>query len=479
MSVGDVDFGLEISKGVVAKFSMAALGFVGAIIFARELGPAGYGAFYLVLTLVNVLDNPVTGWGAACKKRLSETDFPTDETLGSGFIGVLASVALILPGMFLFVEYADVFGIREMFIPFCVLYISISLFEVSNLMLSGRANFSSAEWSDTLRSAFTLPLQLLLVVVFTLGSTGMVYGLAAATLLTVPYVLHRVGVRPTLPTRQTISRIAGYAKFSIPNGFIGTTQSRVDILLLGALIATTDTVGYYEVALKLTMPGIFIAGVTSSGLLGRVSNLMSRGDPVEEDITNALAYAGLLATPLFFGALAIPEPLLVTIYGGAFRTAAPFLAGLALYRLLSTQVNQLTSVIAGLDRPDVNMWLSAAALILNVVLGYALLRTIGPVGVVVATIASECLKYLVSAYVIKRNLPAVRLVSRPLLQQLGAGVIMYVIVEQSYQVTGVRSWIDLALLLAIGGVTYFGILVAVSREFRQTGRGILADALAD
>lgn len=479
MSIGDTAFGLEISKGVVAKFSMAALGFVGSIIFARELGPAGYGAFYLILTLVNILDNPVTGWGNACKKRLTETDFPTDEALGSGIIGAVASAFIVLPGMYLFIEFVDIFEIGGLFIPFCALYVSVSLFAVSYRILSGRANFSRAEWADTLRSVFTLPLQLLLVVVLGIGVAGMVYGLAAATLLTVPYVLYGLGVRPALPTKDTISSIRAYAKFSIPSAFVGTAQSRVDVLLLGALIATTDAVGYYEVALKLTMPAIFIAGVMSSGLLGRVSNLLSRGKPVEEDVTNSLAYAGLLATPIFFGALAIPEPLLVTIYGGDFRPAVTFLAGLALYRLLSTQTTQLTSVVAGLDRPDVNMWLSAGVLVLNVILGYALLRAIGPVGVVIATIASECIMYLGSAYIVKRNLPGVQLAPRPLLEQLGAGVVMYVVVEQSYHITGVRSWIDLGLLLAIGGVTYFAILVAVSKELRFTVRGILSDALAD
>lgn len=479
MSIGDTEFGLEILRGVAAKFAMAALGFVGSILFARELGPSGYGAFYLILTLVNVLDNPVTGWANACKKRLTETEFPVAEALGSGLLGVLASIVVVLPGMFLFVEFTDVFEIRGLFVPFCALYVCISLFEVAHRILSGRANFSSAEWADTLRSVFTLPLQVLLAIILSLGAAGMVYGLAAATFLTFPYLLYRIGIHPSLPTRESAHRIGEYAKFSIPTGFIGTAQSRVDVLLLGVLLATTNAVGYYEVALKLTMPAGFIAGVTSSGLLGRVSNLLSRGDSVEQDVTNALAYAGLLATPIFFGALAIPEPLLVTIYGGEFRAAAAFLAGLALFRLLSTQVNQLTSVVAGLNRPDVNMWISAASLLLNVCLGYALFRIIGPVGIVVATIASECLKYLLSAYFVKREIPGVRLIPRPLVEQLGAGVLMYVVVERTYLILGVRSWVDLGIILAIGGTTYFAVLVTISRELRQTARGILMDALTD
>jgi len=455
---------------------MAGLGFVGSIVFARELGPAGYGTFYLVLTLVQVLDNPVAGWGIACKKRLSESDFPTAEAIGSGLTGSILNSLVVLPGVYVFATTVNAFEIRELLVPFSVLYISFSLFTVSSIMLSGRANFAASEWVDTFRSLLTLPLQLLLAVVLSFGAVGMIYGLAAATLCTVPIVLHRIGVRPELPSLNTVRRTASYAKFSILDGFIGSAQSRVDILLLGAILATTDAIGHYEIALKLTIPALLIADVTGSGLLGRVSNLLSRGEPVEEDVTNALAYAGILAVPIFFGALAIPEPLLVTIYGGEFRSAAPLLAGLACYHLVRTQVTQFTAVVSGFDRPDVKMWVSAISLVTNVVLGYTLLRMVGPVGVVFATIFSECLKYVALGYVVKRELPAVRLIPRPVFEQLGAGVVMYVCVEWAHQMIAVRSWVELSVLLFIGGLTYFTVLTVASPDLRGTVRGIVDDA---
>jgi len=97
MSAGEADFGLEISRGVLAKFAMAAIGFAGSVVFARVLGPSGYGAFYILVTLVNILDNPVTGWGVACKKRITETGFSTSEALGSGLLGAVILPLVILP----------------------------------------------------------------------------------------------------------------------------------------------------------------------------------------------------------------------------------------------------------------------------------------------------------------------------------------------------------------------------------------------
>lgn len=476
-SVGDVAFGLEISKGVAAKFAMAAIGFVGAIIFARELGPAQYGAFYLLVTLVNVLDNPVTGWGEACKKRLSEASFPGDEAFGSGLIGAGVNIVLVLPSMALLLTYTDVFEIGALFAPFSVLFCSVTLFAVTNRLLSGQANFSSAEWSDTLRSLFTFPLQLLFVLAG-FGAAGMSYGLAIATLLTVPYVVYRLNAWPSLPSRDTIRRIWEFARYSIPSGFVGTTQSRVDILILGALMATTSAVGYYEVALRLTLPATFIAGVTSVGLMGRVSNLHSRGESFVDDVTNALGYSGLIAVPIFFGALAMPETLVVTAFGGEYREAAVYLVGLALYQLLATQVGQLLSVVAGIDRPRRNLIISTASLGINVALGVVLFFVLGPVGVIFATIVAESFKYLSLGWTVKRAAPTVDLFPRPLWHQILAGGMMFVAVDYGNSILTTTNWLPVLGLVALGGFVYGAILVLVSSEHRATARGILRDARA-
>jgi len=43
----EVPFGLEVTRGVLAKFLMAIIGFAGTIIFARILGPVALGGSIL------------------------------------------------------------------------------------------------------------------------------------------------------------------------------------------------------------------------------------------------------------------------------------------------------------------------------------------------------------------------------------------------------------------------------------------------
>lgn len=476
MSVSDADFGLEISKGVLAKFLMAVIGFAGSIVFARVLGPAGYGTFYVVVTLVDVLDNPVTGWGVACKKRISEAGFPTDEALGSGLLGAFLIPLVVLPCVFLFQRSTDLYDLSGLFLPFSLLFVALCFFKVTNRILSARANFSASEWADTLRSLLTTPLQLAFVLLG-VGVTGMVYGLMIATALTVPFVLWRIGVHPSIPSRASVASISAYAKYSIPNGFLGTAQSRVDILLLGALL-TSAVVGEYQVAMQLTMPGTFIGGVAAAGLMARVSENWTQNNEyaIVTDVTNSLGYASILAIPLFFGAAAMPDDILITVFGSEFGGIGVVLIGLALFRVLNLQTMQLSSTVAGLNRPDIGTWTSIIVLTLNVVFGYVLLLYYGIIGVIAATIISELVKYGITAYTVKQYLPEIQLVTRPFCHQLLAGGVMFAIVDRLHAFTGVSWWGELAFLVGVGALVYFVLLIKISEPFRVTIRGVVADA---
>jgi len=477
MSAREADFGLEILKGVLAKFAMAAIGFAGSVVFARVLGPSGYGAFYVIQTLVTVLDNPVTGWGDACKKRISETGFSTSEALGSGILGAVVFPTFILPLVYLGNRVTGLYELSDLFIPFCTLFVGICGFAVTNRILSARSNFSAAEWADTVRSLLTTPLQLFLVFIG-LETAGMVYGLAIATILTIPYVMYQIGIKPEFPSLKTVSSIFSFAKYSIPNGFIGTAQSRMDILLLGALLSSA-AVGDYQVSMQLTMIGAFLGSVAAGGLMARVSDNWSQNDShaIIEDLTNSLGYASVLAIPIFFGASAMPGDLIVTIFGAQYSGVGTVLVGLAFFRVLATQTSQLRSTISGLDQPQINTQIGTVVLVLNLGLGYLLLLEYGIVGVVAATIVSEIVKYTALAYAVKQYLPEVPLLNGPLRSQILSGMIMFIVVKSAHSTIGVSWWGDLTLLIGLGGIVYFTVLAAISESFRVTVKGVLSDAL--
>lgn len=280
--------------------------------------------------------------------------------------------------------------------------------------------------------------------------------------------------------KKSLCSIALYAKYSIPNEFISTAQSRFDILLLGALLASS-AVGEYQVSMQLTLAGTFVSAVMSQGLMARVSNHWSRNnsDAVINDVTNSLSYASVLAIPIFFGAAAMPNDLLVTVFGPQYAGGGLILVGLALFRVVKVQSAQLISTMAGLDRPDISMWIGIVVLILNIGFGYILLLKYGVLGVVIATILSEVVRYAALAYTTKQFLPSVQLFSRPLRRQLIAGVVMFVLVDRLHMLNGVSWWGELLLLIGLGGTIYSTTLLMISKSFRDTVKGVVLDALAD
>jgi O-antigen/teichoic acid export membrane protein len=303
----------------------------------------------------------------------------------------------------------------------------------------------------------------------------MVGGMMLANLLIAPVVVYAVGVRPRLPSRDAVGTIWTYARYSIPNGIVGTAQQRMDRILLGFL-ASTAVLGNYEVALKLTLPAMFVAGIAQDGLMSRISNRRSRDESFATDIQNNLANASVFGIPLFFGALTLGGPVVVTLYSNQYSDAVPFFAGLALFRLLRTQKSILTGVLNGLNRPELNFRISLGVFSFNLIAGVALLFAIGPIGVVIATVVSEVFAYGVRGYMVRSLVPSVRLFPRLLIEQVLSGAVMAVIVYAARLALPLATWPYVFAVVGLGGVTYFAVLTAISHSFRATVVAVARDA---
>lgn len=467
-------FGLEVSKGLIAKVLMAITGFVGAIVFARELGPEGYGTFAVIVAAANVLDNSISGIAEACKKRISEHDRGRGEVLGAGFLLGGSFLAATVPVILVIGPLTGTIGIKSGYLFLAVLFVALATFKIVHPLVSGIGEFGTAIVIDGVRSVMTLALQLAFIFLLGWGVAGLVYGLAAATLLTVPLGLRVVDAHPRPPSLDLLADIWSYAKFSIPSQFIGAAYSRVDILLIATVLAS-GAAGQYRVAMQLTLPGLFLSSVIGSGMFAEVSSITSKGNSATQRVTEGIAFSSLFSIPIFFGVLAMPESIIVTVFGGEYRAAAPLLVGLGIFQLLSTQANPLSSVIGGIDRPDLNLKIKTVTLVVNLALGIVLLYEIGVLGVVVATVVASAVNYGLYTYVVRRNVEYEPL-PEPLRAELLAGSGMFLVVELAHRVVGVASAYDLAVLAGLGAVVYGIGLLALSDVFAATARNVYIDA---
>ncbi len=473
-----LSLGREALIALIAKFGLALTGFVGVVIFARVLGVDGVGKYYFILAGAKLATQVTSGVNGAIKKRVSEFDIDPEEYLGLGLIANAAIVSTIAVVLFVGTPVLQpYFGPPVFMIGLVAILASLSLFALANRVYAGIGHPGASFWVDSLRSVLTLGAQ----VAFLLSGffvVGLIFGLVAATVASAVVAFLLAGVRPALPSKETARNTAVFAKWIVPTNLMQNLYSRLDVLLLYVIVGSSAA-GLYEPALRLTIPAVFLASSINDSLSVKASGLHSIDGSVLEDLKNSLSYTSLFAIPIFFGAAAIPELLMGTVYGPDFRDGALALVGLGLFQVFNTYRKPFSSVIYGMDRPDLLLKVSTVTLLVNLPLAVVLGVEYGLIGVVVATVVSEAVRVLTYLVVAQRLFDQL-LLPRPVLYQFVAGLGMFVAVEsvtRAFQVPD--GWLWLIVVVGIGASTYFGLLTLVSGHFRLTVREVLEPAIRE
>lgn len=475
-SAADISPSGEATKATIAKFAMAAIGFAGNIYFARELGPNRIGGFYLFVALAGFLGRPLGGVSSAVRKRASEAGSSIPQSIGLmgafGFVWYL----LVASGVIVFRDWVVSYtGISAIVLPFLVYFATEVVYGTFVPVLQARGQIGFAYGMDALRSYIEIPLQFVLVSLG-YGVPGLIVGLITANVVAVPVAVRGLGRTPQRPDREFASRVAKFAKFSIPSAVVGKAYGEFDTFLLGVLLSQA-VVGDYGVAARLTLPAVYLATSVSSTTVVRVSSNRSRGEDVGEDVANALSFSSILAIPILFGGVVVAEPLIDVVYGSAYAGAAIFLVAIGIQRVIESQTKVFLRVLDGLDRPDYTFRLSAIALVVNIPLGVVLVREIGGVGVVIATISVELFRYFGAWWLVREDLPGIPVLTSTLLKQLFAGALMAGIVRVLMKFVDAGTLVGLLTVVGSGAVVYVATLLFVSRRVRATSREVYGNVL--
>jgi O-antigen/teichoic acid export membrane protein len=467
----NLSLGRETVIGFGAKLVLAAIGFAGIVIFYRLLGPKTVGEYYTILAGVLLAGQVVNGLSNAIRKRVSEVDTSAAEYLGAGLLAW--SIQLPLAVVVGFVVLRVVSEMTPTHVALAVgMLASHTLFALVNRVYAASGYPGKSTWADAIRSLLTFGAQVGFVL-YGLAELGLMAGYLLATLVSAAGVWGRLQLVPTVPTRRALSRLYDFARWSIPTTFTEDLYRRVDVLILSALVGST-AVGLYEPALRLTIPATFVSMTVGTSLTVKASGLSSLGRDVFQDLKNAVSYTSVFAIPLFFGAVAIAEPLMRTVYGPSATAGATALMGLALFQLFNSFRIPFDNVVDGIDRPELRLFISALTVAVNVPGAVYLGVRFGLEGVVLATILAEAVRVL-AFQAVSYRLFGEFVLPRPLVEQVASGGVMYLVVEfvrsSGLVITG---WPWLVAVLAIGGATYFLVLTLISPHFKLTVQNTLA-----
>jgi O-antigen/teichoic acid export membrane protein len=462
----------------LSKLLGSALGFLGTLYFARELGAEVIGVYTLVLTVVGwlILASEV-GVGTAMVKRISEgTD--RGAHLTAALLTILAFAlslsVLVVLGTPVLESYVSEFDqhVTLSVVWFVIALIFIQLFDKFVFKtLKGERKVHIVGLLNPVQIGGQSLLQIALVFAG-YGLFGMLVGYIVGGIIVGAVGLVWVSVRPKRPRKRHFKSLFEYAKFSWLGGLRNRAFNEVDILLLGVFVQT-GLVGVYSVAWSIAkFLDLFGTSVASTVFpeISHTSAQQSRQDAAAM-LEDALAYTGLIAIPGLVGGVLLGDRLLM-LYGEEFVDGTAVLGLLILSVLIYSYQKQLRNGLNGLDRPDLAFRINAVFIVLNVGLNLALIWQYGIEGAAVATATSVAVVLLLSHYMLSQ-LITFEVPYTTIAQQWIAALVMGATVFGARTAIERLAVIDhnaaiVVALVALGACIYFVTLFGISTDFQET-----------
>ena len=456
-----------------AKLFGSAVGFLATVYFARVLGEEILGFYFLVLAVVSwaVIIGKV-GFSSAITKRVSEGDDP-DAYIATGAAMIFGSGVIIALALVIFRPYVNEY-IGQPVTGYVVLLLAITLFlSVVRASLKGYHLVHIYAFLSIGKESLRALCQVALVIVgFELA--GLFLGYAAGGLVIALVGLWYLRLSPSRPTLDHARSLFAYAKFS----WLGSLRSRtfdwIDVIVLGFFVPA-GLIGIYSIAWSIAkFLDIFGASISTT-LFPEMSKLSSEDDlkAVSGLTADALSYAGLILIPGLVGTATVGDRLLA-IYGENFPEGATILVILTVALLVYTYNKQLLNTLNAVDRPDLAFRSNGIFIVSNAVLNVVLVYEYGWTGAAVATALSAGVGLAVSYYYARSlvvfSFPVAE-VGRQGIAALGMGAVVFYVRQ-----FGETHWIAevneafVVLLVAVGASVYFGLLFAISKQFRTTVR---------
>lgn len=460
-----------IVKTVTAKILIAALGIATVLLLVRTRGITALGYYFLLLSAAQFPARIAVGIGRAVRRRIRSTDVDPGDYCGAGLVlyfaylsgFLLSTIALYNP------LAAHINTTPTTLIVFMALGSGIGWYHVMANIHSATSPKASA-WANASRLTIVLLTQAALLVA---GYNVDVLLGAHATVTTIAGIalLATTQTRPTTPDIKTIRATLRFLPWTIPSAFASNFHHKLDVVIVGTLVGVT-AVGEYEAALKLVIPGVFIAAAAGNTLSAKIRSVAGSIHEMNDAFRDAVSYAGLLSIPVFFGVLALHHHILVNVYGTALSGVWLTLLLLAGTQVIASYRTPFNTALRSVGENRPVFWTRVLSFLLNIPLSIYLTLRFGVNGAIVATALVELGTLLVYRHFTRRVFKR-QLDLTPILKQLVSGGVMFAALYGAVHVGYVTSGTRVGLVTLGGGLLYFTLLALVSRTHRQLFRGAI------
>ena len=397
-----------------ANALLLPLGIANSVLIARTVGPAGKGSFDLIITTAALfttflsLSLPPGITYAVARSRTDTSALLLQLLLVSLLQGLLALLILFA---------LHLTGHADTFVPSTLgtwILIGIPVYVWVELMtkywaaiLTGRHHIAIVNNSEVIGRVTQFFL------LFAVAGGLFLFGrnMSVPALFFVSFtatVLINVLLLRALDTKFHMSRdtrtLKEAATFALPSYLANSAQFlnyRLGIFIV-SVFAGVASVGRFTLAVSLAQLLWLLSNSAASVLLPKIAASSDLKESVQH--TNRVARLSLWASIVgalalgAFASLAIP-----LLYGEAFRQSIAalwwILPGVAVFSL----VNILASYLAGIGRPQLNLFVSCTSLVVTVTLNFLLIPRLDIVGASIASTTSYSLSAALTTFLYVRN----------------------------------------------------------------------------
>ncbi len=322
---------------VSSKVISAIITLLLLVFLARELMPADYGIYTIVVAFYTLLGMGGNfGMGTALRKKLSERNISKDkkrELVQNGLaIAGIISLAIAIAGIILSGAIVnDIYHNPAMLYPIIVASVCVLLSVLFNLSVAILVGLGSNRHSSIGNIVYAVSQAILVVGLVLLGYgilgaiTGLAISLAIGFIYCIIRITHITGAFLPRIEKSISKELTGFSMPIVTSNIAISGTTSLAILLLGVFAAST-VVGSYGAAYKLgrffelimtsmtfvILPA-FSYALSSSSINKRIGSIYN----------NSLYYAFIVLMPLLAYGVSTAKPLTHLLFGSSY-VGAPF-----------------------------------------------------------------------------------------------------------------------------------------------------------
>lgn len=468
---------------MIGRFGALMISWLASLYFTRALTDpqATLGTFYAFETAVSFIVLLANGGlNSAIVKRVSEgeeaPEFATAGLLMSGALVVSLSIIIVLATPLL----TDFFGYGGLSVVLLVgTLLAYQVRDTLNALLTSNFQLGRTGLVDFANAVGQVSIQVFLISAG-FGALALMAGYMVGTVVAagVAIVLVARRLELTWPSKRHFQSLVDFARFSFLNGFAQKFYDNVDIIIITALLGKSAT-GVYGIGFRFSLLlTVFYTAINRTSD-PEISKHHGQGnyDRIKEVLSDAIVLGLLIGLPAFTGFFVLARPIITTFYTQEFAAATLVAVAAVATRIPEGLRSSFSSVLAGVDRPDIVFRGGVILMFVNLTLDLLLVPQVGIIGAVFASfigMVSQLLymgNYL--SEIINFGLDDIPL--KDISLEATAATLMAAIIFAIQSIFEPTSIVRIFILVLLGVLVYLTILLLIAPDIRSRITGITSD----